>query len=119
MPTMTTTPMMAGNRPTTSDKSKLALKGKVKNLTAEVENRAVLEADEVENLTIEASDNAVCRIQKCVSADVEAQDSAVIIFKQVKGIRQKVKNNARIDYPVNIPEALKKGNSLNFKVLQK
>lgn len=110
----------AGNIQTElSDKSKLALKGKVKNLTAEVENRAVLEADEVENLTIEASDNAVCRIQKCVSADVEAQDSAVVIFKQVKEIRQKVKNNARIDYPVNIPEALKKGNSLKFKVLQK
>lgn len=91
-----------------SDSAKLSLKGKVKNLHAEIEDRAVLEVSDVENLNLECSNNSIIRIDRCNFANVEAENNAAVNFKKIKSLRQYIKNDARIDCPVEIPENLKK-----------
>ena len=91
-----------------SDYAKLSLKGSVKKLSAEVEKRAVLEAENVDTLKLECSDNAVCRIKKCNSAGVYAENAAIVTFKEAKNVNSRIRDDAQINCPVNILENIKK-----------
>lgn len=90
------------------ERSKLSLKGKVGNLNAEIKDRAVLEVSNIENFNLECSNTSITRIDRCNFANVEAENNAAVNFKKIKSLRQYIKDDARIDYPIEIPENLKK-----------
>lgn len=92
-----------------SEYAKLSFKGTIKELEAEIEDRAVLEVDNVEKFILEGADNSICRIKSCKNAELELEDSAYAEFKQVEKINYSAADAAVVKYPVVIPESLKKG----------
>lgn len=92
-----------------SEHAKLSFKGSINELEAEIEDRAVLEADNVEKFILEGSDNSICRIKSCKNAELELEDSAYAEFRQVEKINYSAEDAAAVKYPVVIPESLKKG----------
>ena len=91
-----------------ADYAKFSFKGKVGELHAEADDRAVFEADTVGKLFFEGANNTVCRIKSCDEAELELENSATADFKQVKQIKYDLKDNADVKYPVVVPESLKK-----------
>jgi hypothetical protein len=87
---------------------KLALRGTVKKLFAELDERALLEVDETDLLKLKGSDNSSALIKSCKTAKIELEDNAAVKFKSVKDIDYKADDNATVDYPLVIPESLKK-----------
>ena len=91
-----------------TDRGKLSFKGNIKELYAELDKRAVLEADEVGTFYLEGRDNSICRIKSCEKAEVELEDDAFADFKKVKEINHSLEDNADVKCPVVIPASLKK-----------
>ncbi len=89
-------------------RGKLAFKGNVNELHAELDKRAVLEADTVGIFYLEGENNSICRIKSCEKAEIELEDEAFADFKAVKEINHSLEDNADVKYPVVIPESLKK-----------
>ena len=91
-----------------ADSGKISFKGSIKNVEAEIRDRAVLEIENVEKLRLESSDNSICRIKKCGSAAVKAEDNSKVIFKEVKTLDYKEFDDARVERPLIVSEELKK-----------
>ena len=91
-----------------TDYAKFSFKGNIRELHAEIDGRAVLEADSAGKFFLEGADNSICRINSCDEAEIELEDSAVTEFKQVKQIKYDLEDNADVKYPVVVPEKLKK-----------
>lgn len=91
-----------------SDNAKLSFKGSVKEFFAEINERAVLEADSVDSFVLEGFDHSVCRIKSCTAAKIELEDRARAEFKHVKKIDYTLEDDADVKYPVVISDDLKK-----------
>lgn len=83
-----------------NDIGKVSFKGLVKNIEAEITDRAAADIEKVEKLQLECSKNSICRVNKCGIAKVRAKDMASVIFREIQNVDSETVGNAVINIPV-------------------